>query len=284
MREEHARPLPAPPPRRRSRSGAVRRRRPGEAHRGRARPLPQADSGRLPGPLRVAGSPAAGGSDAPGGARRSRHRHPVDAATARGRAARPGRPQPGRRPEVPGRVLRRAAPACRHRPGAGRGARAADRRRTPVGPGRLDPGPDPAASPRSAGVARPDDDLHLARPSRRPVPERPGRGDVPGHHRGARAHRRALRAAAASLHDGAPLGGARGGRRPARARSDRGRASERRADPAGMSVPPAVPFQGGAVFPRVAARSTSSCPATWSRATSWRIAWRPARLRGATRR
>ena len=64
-------------------------------------------------------------------------------------------------------------------------------------------------------VARPDDDLHLARPSSRPVPERPGRRDVPGNHRGMRAHCRALRAAAASLHDGAPLGRARSRRRPA---------------------------------------------------------------------
>ena len=159
-----------------------------------------------------------------------------------------------------------------------------DRRRAPVGPGRLDPGPDPAAPSRPARVARLDDDLHLARPSRGPVSERRGRGDVPGHHRGARAHRRAFRAGRSiptrwrssrpcprwAAPGASPLRSRASLRAPCGSRQDVGSTLDA--------------HRGGAVFPRVAARSKSSCPATWSRATSWRIAWRRARPRGAMRR
>jgi peptide/nickel transport system ATP-binding protein len=49
----------------------------------------------------------------------------------------------------------------------------------------------------------PDHAVHLARPRRGRVPVRPRGGAVPGPRDGSRAHRRAVRAAAASLHAGA---------------------------------------------------------------------------------
>src|SRR5262249_51198125 len=79
--------------------------------------------------------------------------------------------------------------------------------------------------------------------------------DVSRHHRGARADRRDLRAASASLHDGAPLGGARGGRTPAGTLADGGRAAQRGADSPGVPgsspvSPPGRARPAGVTAPR----------------------------------
>ena len=98
-----------------------------------------------------------------------------------GRAScmRPGRPQPRARQPLPARVLRRAAPAHRHRPGAGARPRPARARRAGVGARRVDPGRrhQPARGP--AGRARPRLPVHRARPLGRAPHLRPRRGDVP---------------------------------------------------------------------------------------------------------
>ena len=64
----------------------------------------------------------------------SKRREPGPGAAAAGRA------RPRARQPLPGRVLRRAAPAHRHRPGAGPRAEAARPRRAGLGPRRVDPG------------------------------------------------------------------------------------------------------------------------------------------------
>jgi ABC-type glutathione transport system ATPase component len=61
------------------------------------------------------------------------------------------------------------------------------RRRARLGARRLDPGADHQPARAAHARARPDDDLHLARPCRRAPPVAPDRGDVPGQDRRARA-------------------------------------------------------------------------------------------------
>ncbi len=79
----------------------------------------------------------------------------------------------------PARVLRRAAPAHRHRPGAGAAAQAHHRRRAGVGARRLGAGADhqPARGP--AGRVRPVLPVRRPRPRCGPPCLGPGRGDVP---------------------------------------------------------------------------------------------------------
>ena len=98
-----------------------------------------------------------------------------------------------RRP-VPARVLRRPAPAGRHRPGPRPRPQAGGLRRAGVRARRVHPGPgaQPAGGP--AGPAGPDLPVHRPRPERRPPHRRPGGGDVPGHDRGDGRPRRPVRA------------------------------------------------------------------------------------------
>ena len=128
------------------------------------------------------------------------------AARARPRADRDGRPQPRLRRPLSARVLRRPAPAHRHRPGARARARSHRLRRADLRARRLDPGPDhqPARAP--PGPARPDLPVHRPRPVGRPPHQRPHRGHVPRPDRRARAVARAQPPAAPPVHGRAPVG------------------------------------------------------------------------------
>ena len=98
-------------------------------------------------------------------------------------AAGPRRPQPRLRQPLPAPVLRRAAAAHRHRPGAGPAAGGHRLRRAGVGARRVGPGAggQPARGP--AGRLRPVLPLHRPRPVGGPAHLRPRRGDVPRQHR-----------------------------------------------------------------------------------------------------
>ena len=136
----------------------------------------------------------------------------------------------GRRAHRPlsARILRRPAPAHRHRPRAVGRSGAGDRRRAGVGARRVDPGADPEPVPRPAGGVRADLPVHRPRSQRHPPHQRPGGGDVCRQDRRDRAGGRAVRGAAASLHQGAAGGGARGRSRPSRRRGSPCRARCRR--------------------------------------------------------
>ena len=124
------------------------------------------------------------------------------------RAAAPGRPQPRARQPLPARVLRRPAPAHRHRPGPGARPEGARARRAGVGARRVDPGRrgQPAGGP--AGPPRAGLPVHRPRPVGGAPHLRPGRGDVPRQDRRDRHPRRRLRPARAPVHAGAAVGGA----------------------------------------------------------------------------
>ena len=108
------------------------------------------------------------------------------------RAARTPRSRPGSREllrtvgpvararqPLPARVLRRPAPAGRHRPGARARARADRARRAGVGPRRVDPGRRRQPAAAAAGRARPRLRVHRPRPVGGAPHLRPGGGDVP---------------------------------------------------------------------------------------------------------
>ena len=148
----------------------------------------------LPGPVQLA-EPAAH--------RRHDHRRAVPGAGRRAGGRRQGRgpgahgarrPQPRALQPLPERVLRRPAPAHRHRPRDRAPAQAHRLRRAGLRPRRLDPGAghQPARGP--AGRVRHRLRLRRARPVGRPAHLRPGRGHVPRPHHGDRRPRRALRA------------------------------------------------------------------------------------------
>ena len=110
------------------------------------------------------------------------------------------------RQPLPARVLRRAAPARRHRPGAGPRARADRARRAGVGARRVDPGRRRQPARDAAGPARPRLRVHRPRPVGRAPHLRPGGGDVPRQDRRGGRPRRDLRPARAPLHPGAAVG------------------------------------------------------------------------------
>ncbi len=78
------------------------------------------------------------------------------------RLLRPGRTRRGRTRRLPRPILRRPAAATGHRPGTGRAARRARRRRAGVGAGRVGAGDDPQPAHRAASRARPVGTLHRA--------------------------------------------------------------------------------------------------------------------------
>ena len=102
----------------------------------------------------------------------------------------PGRAVAGARQPLPARVLRRAAPAHRHRPGAGARTEAGRPRRAGLGARRVDPGRRHQPARAAAGHARPVVPVRRPRPVGRAPHRRPRRGDVPGAHRRDRRRRR----------------------------------------------------------------------------------------------
>ena len=99
------------------------------------------------------------------------------------RALRAGRPQPRAPQPLPARVLRRPAPAGRHRPGARPRPEGAGPGRAGVGPGRVRPGRGRQPARGTAGPARPGVPVHRPRPVGGAAHLRPGRGHVPGQDR-----------------------------------------------------------------------------------------------------
>ena len=128
-----------------------------------------------------------------GEAARARAQGQEGARGRRPRAARPGGARPEPHPPLPARVLRRPAAAHRHRPGARPEPRLHRLRRAGLRARRLDPVPDPQPARRPPAGARPDVPVHRPQPRGRRAHQRPGRGDVPGQDRRARAGRRAVR-------------------------------------------------------------------------------------------
>ena len=93
---------------------------------------------------------------------------------ARDRGSQPRALQP-----LPARVLRRPAPAHRHRPGADPAAQAARRRRAGLRARRLHPGAGGQPAPGPPARVRHRLPVHRPRPGRRPALLPRGRGDVP---------------------------------------------------------------------------------------------------------
>ena len=150
------------------------------------------------------------------------------------------RPAGKRGDPLSARVLRRPAPAHRHRPRADRAAQLCRRRRAGVGARRLDPGADhqPAAGPEER--VRAHLPLHRPRPRRDPPCLRSRRSDVSRQAGRDRAGRDALFSAAPSLH--------------ASSCCARCRCPIRRPKPNGAATPP-VPRWSMPRPPRTAARS-----------------------------
>ena len=96
------------------------------------------------------------------------------AGAAGGRGSQPRALQP-----LPQRVLRRPAPAHRHRPRAHPEPQAAGRRRAGLGPRRLDPGAGDQPAPGPAEGVRHRVPVHRPRPGDRAALLPRGRGDVP---------------------------------------------------------------------------------------------------------
>jgi hypothetical protein len=172
----------------------LRGRRPRRAARRRAAPpaAPHADD--LPGPLRLAEQPHDAG---PHRGRAAAGPQPAPTATSarpgQG-AAQPGRHQPQHDQPLPARVLRRPAPAHRHRPGARGRAQLHRLRRAHQRPRRVDPRADHQPAAGAPARVRPDLPVHRPRPLGGAPHLRPGRRHVPGAHRRAGRQRRALRA------------------------------------------------------------------------------------------
>ena len=121
--------------------GRLRRRRHRRAAQAGDAPLPQADADRLPGSLREPQPAREDPHHAGPCAGAAQHRHGRAIARTRIVALLEQVGLSGRLPRpLPARVLGRPAPAHRHRPGAGRGARLHRRGRAGLGARRVDPG------------------------------------------------------------------------------------------------------------------------------------------------
>ena len=186
----------------------------------------------------------------------------------------PGRPPAVPRAPLSARVLRRPAPAHRHRPGARPRARPRRLRRARLGPRRVDPGPGP--EPAQAAPARARPDLRLRRPQhgRRRAHQRPGRGHVPRPDRRAGRPARAVPEAGAPVHPGAHVGHPRPGPdppppagHPQGRRAVTGQPADRLPVPPALPAPPAAGRPGDLRRDR-ARRSSSSAASTCAPATS----------------
>ena len=114
-------------------------------------------------------------------------------------------PAPGAAAPVPPPVLRRAAPAARHRPRTGLATQARDLRRAGVGPRRGGAGPDPEPAPAPAARARAHVPVHLPRSGRHPAHVQRGGGDVHRTHRRTDLAGAVVHQPAAPLHEGAAV-------------------------------------------------------------------------------
>ena len=229
MRQDHRQPHGAEAAGADRRSGAARRRRRHRPETGAdvGAPPPRAD--RVPGPLFLA-QPA---PDRRRHRRRAhgefRHCHRQGAGAPGGRAVRPRRPARREHGQVSARVLRRPAPAARHRQGAVGEPGRDRRRRAGVGARRLGARAGAEPDDRPAGRIAARLPVRQPRSGRRAAHQPPHRRDVPGAHRRAGGQARAVRQAVAPVHRGAA-----GGR--ASARSHAPQAGSR--DPAGRPAEP----------------------------------------------
>ena len=186
-----------------------RLRRPGRQRpvgRGRPARVPAARPDHLPGPVRDA-QPEADDPRLRGRADRGQPpRHVGGRPRGTGRpGARGGRSAAGLGLRVPlsARAVRRAAPARRHRRGAGHGPGADRRRRAGLHARRLDPDRAPAAHARPAPGARPDLPVHHPRPVAGLGAGGSDRGHVPRQGHGDRSRRAGHPRPAQPVHQGA---------------------------------------------------------------------------------
>ena len=145
----------------------------------RADRVPPQDPVHLPGPLRLA-QPAHDGARHPErAAGHPRHRRPPPSAWSVVKELMSLVGLNVRDPQaLPPQLLRRPAPAHRHRPRAGPQARSADLRRAGLGARRLDPGPGAEPAEGSPGEARPHLSLHLPQSGGGRLHRRPDHGHV----------------------------------------------------------------------------------------------------------
>ena len=193
--------------------------------------LPARHPVRVSGPVCVAQSAAARRRDRGRGDREFRNRDGRGRQPARGGAVRARRPAAGADAQLSARILRRPAPAARHRAGARpqpehhRGGRAG------LGARRVGAGAGDQPDDRPAAGIRHRLPFHRARSRGRAAHQPSRRRHVSRPHRRDRAARRAVHRAAASLHRGA-----------ARLRSDpRSRAAARQGRAVGRSAEPDAP-------------------------------------------
>ena len=189
--------------------------RPLRADRGLDRVRRQRHGG-APQPQRHGGAAPAHADDLPGPVRQPqsalagvRHRRRADprlrtvhrqgrSRRARRRAAAPGRPVAGRRPQIPARILRRPAPAHLDRPRARERAGVPGVRRADLGARRLGAGADPQPDGRPAAPPAAHLSLHLAQSGGRPPHLDAGRRDVSRPHGRGGADRHAVPPAAST--------------------------------------------------------------------------------------
>ena len=262
----------------------VRRHGADDAQGRRAQALPPPDADHLPGSVRQ-----------PRPAHADRRQHRRGAAHPQSRDA-DGAPRQGQQDDGPGRaaavpraalsarVLRRPAPAHRHRPGARPRARPRRVRRAGVRPRRVDPGAGPQPAQAAPARAGPDLCLRRAQHGRRRAHQRPGRGHVPRSDRRAGRPGGAVREAGASVHRGAHVGdpdpqpgapppaGHPQGRRP-----EPGQPAVRLPLPSALPAPPAARLAGDLRRGRAAAHRARRRP-------SVRLPLPPAGDRGRRRR
>ena len=169
LRQDHLRPGadPADQHATAARSSSTAQPHPGQdAPRDAAVPLAHAD--RLPGSVRLAQSAHVDRPDHRGRADRQRHRRQRKRAARAGPAGAARRRHAGQHPvALPARILRRPAPAHRHRPRHRARAGVHPARRADLGARPLGAGADHRPPAQAAGRARPELPLHLARPEGR---------------------------------------------------------------------------------------------------------------------